>query len=109
MKVIGVDGDQSGESATIITSAMKLLTKSVYDCLADFYNGKFQGGKTLIFSAENLGVGLPMETSRFKSFSNADYDAIYAKLVNKSAAVDNNIDIAPDKIATKAVVVKNLN
>jgi len=108
MKVIGVDGDQSGESETVITSAMKLLTKSVYDCLADFYNGKFAGGQTLIFSADNQGVGLPMDTSRFKSFSKADYDAIYAKLTDKSVVVDNDIEIAPDEIPTKVIVVNNL-
>jgi len=107
-KVIGVDGDQSAESETVITSAMKLLTKSVYDCLAAFYNDEFPGGQTLIFSAENLGVGLPMETSRFSSFSQADYDAIYAKLMDKSLVVDDNIEIAPDEIPAKAVVVNYL-
>ena len=107
-KVIGVDGDQSAESETVITSAMKLLTKSVYDCLAAFYNDEFPGGQTLIFSAENLGVGLPMETSRFNSFSQADYDAIYAKLMDKSLVVDDNIEIAPDEIPAKAVVVNYL-
>ena len=106
--VIGVDGDQSGESPTVITSAMKLLTKSVYDCLTDFYNGTFPGGQELIFSAANLGVGLPMDTSKFKTFSQADYDAIYAKLMNGSVTVDNNTEIAPDQIPTKAVVVNNL-
>ena len=64
-KVIGVDGDQSAESETVITSAMKLLSKSVYDCLDAFYKDEFPGGQTLTFSADNLGVGLPMDTSRF--------------------------------------------
>ena len=106
--VIGVDGDQSGESPTVITSAMKLLTKSVYDCLTDYYGGTFPGGQELIFSAANLGVGLPMDTSKFNTFSQADYDAIYAKLMSGAVVVDNNTDIAPDQIPTKAVVVNNL-
>ena len=81
-KVIGVDVDQASESPTVITSATKGLRPSVYSCIADFYNGKFPGGQTLVFSAANEGVGLPMETSKFNTFSKADYDAIYATLAS---------------------------
>jgi len=107
-KVIGVDGDQSTESSTVITSAMKLLTKSVYDKLADFYNGTFPGGQEVLYSAANLGVGLPMDTSQFRTFNQAQYQAIYDKLADGTIIVDNNIDIAPDAIPTRAVVVNNL-
>jgi basic membrane protein A len=81
-KVVGVDVDQSGESATVITSAMKGLQPSVYASIADFYAGKFPGGQTQIFSAANKGVGLPMATSKFQTFSQADYDAIFKKLAD---------------------------
>jgi len=107
--VIGVDSDQSAESETVITSALKLLQKSVYDCLAAFYAGEFPGGETLIFAADNLGVGLPMDTSKFETFTEADYDAIYAKLVDGTIVVDSNIDIQPDELPTAAVVVNNLS
>ena len=107
--VIGVDVDQSGESATVISSATKGLTVSVYDCLVDYYAGKFPGGQILTFSASNYGVGLPMGTSKFKSFTQADYDAIYAKLQNGSVKVDNNIDVAPDKIPASKVAVSYFN
>ena len=107
-KVIGVDVDQSDESEAVITSAMKLLTKSVYDCLADYYAGNFQGGKNLIYSAENLGVGLPMETSRFTSFSQSDYEDIYERLSNGSVVVDNDLEANPETIPAKAVVVNFL-
>jgi basic membrane protein A len=93
-KVIGVDIDQSGESATVITSAMKGLRVSVYDCISDFYNGKFPGGKTQVFSAANKGVGLPMDTSKFQTFKQADYDAIYKKLADGS--VPRMTDLASD-------------
>ena len=79
-KVIGVDVDQSYESDTVITSAMKQLSVSVYDGVRDFYAGSFPGGKTSIFSAKNDGIGLPMETSKFTKFTQADYDAVYAQL-----------------------------
>jgi len=91
-KVIGVDVDQSGESPTVITSAMKGLQVSVYDCIADYYNGKFPGGHTLVFAADNRGVGLPMQSSKFQSFSVADYDAIFAKLASGSIPRMDNLD-----------------
>jgi len=81
-KVIGVDVDQSNESHTVITSAMKGLQVSVYDCIADYYNGRFPGGQTLVFAADNQGVGLPMSTSKFKSFKQSDYDNIFKKLAS---------------------------
>jgi len=81
-KVIGVDVDQSSESATVITSAMKLLQSSVYDSIAAFYANRFPGGQDIVYSAANDGVGLPMATSRFKTFSQADYNSIYKLLQN---------------------------
>lgn len=94
-KVIGVDVDQSYESDTVITSAMKQLSTSVYDGIKDYYGGKFPGGKTSIFSAANDGVGLPMSTSKFKTFSQADYETIFKKLADgkvtlTSPSADNN-------------------
>jgi len=89
-KVIGVDVDQSGESPTVITSAMKGLQVSVYDCIADYYAGKFPGGQTLVFSAENKGIGLPMTSSKFQNFKQADYNGIFDKLA--SGAVPRMMD-----------------
>ena len=79
-KVIGVDVDQSYESDTVVTSAMKQLSVSVYDGVRDFYAGSFPCSNTSIFSAKNDGIGLPMETSKFTKFTQADYDAVYAQL-----------------------------
>ena len=91
-KVIGVDVDQSGESPTVITSAMKGLQPSVYACVADFYAGNFPGGQTLVFSAANSGVGLPMTSSKFQTFSRADYDAIFKKLADGAVPRMENLD-----------------
>ena len=46
--VIGVDVDQSGESDTVITSAMKGLGASVYQTIAAYYAGEFPGGATTV-------------------------------------------------------------
>ena len=43
--VIGVDIDQSFESHTVITSAIKMIKNSVYNAVDSFYNGTFVGGK----------------------------------------------------------------
>lgn len=91
-KVIGVDVDQSSESDTVITSAMKQLSVSVYDGVKAFYDGSFPGGKTTVFTAENNGVGLPMESSKFETFTQADYDALFAKLSSGEIAIENGTE-----------------
>jgi len=107
--IIGVDVDQSNESASIITSAMKKLSVSVYDKIADFYNGSFPGGQHVVYSAANDGVGLPMASSKLGSFGQAEYDAIFAKLVNGSIVVDNRFDISVDELSVKIVSVSNFD
>jgi len=80
-KAIGVDVDQSIESPTVITSAMKGITSSVYDAITDFYSGR-PGGQTKVFEASNNGVGLPMATSKFTTFRQADYNTIFSALAS---------------------------
>lgn len=89
-KFIGVDVDQSPESETVITSAMKELSVSVYDGIEAFYAGNFPGGKTAVFSAANDGIGLPMETSKFTNFTQEDYDKVYASLKDGSITIQND-------------------
>lgn len=103
---IGVDVDQSSESTSVITSAMKNLTKSVYDSLTEFYAGKFPGGKTMVVDVKTEGVGLPMATSKFKTFTKADYDAIYAKLVKGEVKIKTDVDVtSADALTTATTVV----
>jgi basic membrane protein A len=101
-KVIGVDVDQSAESATVITSSMKNLSKSVYDALTAYYADKFPGGTTVSLDVAVKGVELPMKSSKFAKFTQAEYDAIYQKLVNKDVKVLNDADVAA--LAAKAGV-----
>ena len=83
--MIGVDVDQSVESETVITSAMKNLGDSIYGALEDYYNDSFQGGKTVTLDASQDGVKLPMETSKFKVFTQEKYDELYAQLKDGTA------------------------
>lgn len=90
-KVIGVDVDQYSESDTVITSAMKQLSNSVYDGITMFYDGKFPGGKTSIFSVKNNGVGAAMDHARFETFSKADYDTLYNDLKDGKYTIFNDV------------------
>ena len=81
--VVGIDVDQSFESPTVITSSMKLIRESVYNAVAAYYNSNFNGGKTFILDARVKGIGLPMNTSKFKVFKEYDYNIIYNSLVKK--------------------------
>lgn len=113
-KAIGVDVDQSAESATVITSAMKMLQKAVYDNLADFYAGTFKGGESQVLDAKVGGVGLPMETSKFDTFTAADYDAVFAKVVagdfqilkDTDAGVDGDPTAGDKPLATTYVKIE---
>jgi basic membrane protein A and related proteins len=91
-KVIGVDVDQSSESATVITSAMKELGNSVFSALDTYYKGTFPGGKSVHLGADVNGVGLPQDFSRFTTFKKADYDAIFAKLVANTITLKTDAD-----------------
>jgi basic membrane protein A len=88
--MIGVDIDQSADSDTVLTSALKELGVAVQEGLNDWKNGTFPGGETITMSAANDGVGLPMDTSRFDNFTTAQYDAIFAKLKNGDITVPSD-------------------
>jgi len=90
-KVIGVDSDQSDDSDTVITSAVKMLANSVYQILDLYLKDRFPGGTTTVLDVRNDGVGLPMETSRFQNFTRSDYDAIYALLVENKNGIASGI------------------
>ena len=86
--MIGVDVDQSGLSDRVLTSAMKALGESVQQVFDLYYQeDNFPGGETWYLGAENDGVALPMENSRFSVFTQADYDAIYALLADGTVSV----------------------
>ncbi|MCL1913804.1 MAG: BMP family ABC transporter substrate-binding protein [Eubacteriaceae bacterium] len=104
-KVIGVDVDQSGESPTVITSAMKGLQPSVYDCVKAFYDGAFPGGEHLVFAADNDGVGIAIETAKFETFTEADYNEIYAKLVDNSISIVGDVDASGGSVALEDIPV----
>ncbi|XMB66392.1 BMP family ABC transporter substrate-binding protein [Mycoplasmatota bacterium zrk1] len=81
-KVIGAGIDQSYLSSTVITSALKNLSTAVYQALADWEDGTFAGGTVQTKGVENNCVGLSMDSSDFKNFTQEEYELIYSKIVN---------------------------
>lgn len=93
-KVIGVDVDQSAESSTVITSAMKGLRESVMIALGKFYDGKFSdlAGVSTVLGAADDAVGLPTATWSMKNFTLKDYTELFEKMKKGEITVDNNTD-----------------
>jgi len=61
---IGVDKDQYadglyGAKSAVLTSMMKRVDNAAYDVCKMTMEGKFPGGKTLVFNVANKGVSLP--------------------------------------------------
>jgi basic membrane protein A and related proteins len=85
--MVGVDVDQSAQSPSVITSAMKALGVVVQQALQEYVDGTFEGGEILTLGAAEEAVALPLgESFRFENFTLAQYEAILAKIV--SGAVD---------------------
>ena len=94
-KIIGVDTDQSTLSDRVITSATKGLSASVQKVLGEYYANQWDS--KLAGQASNLGAaddatGLPIKTSRFSKFTEADYNAIYEKVKNGTVVPDADVD-----------------
>ncbi|NCC75288.1 MAG: BMP family ABC transporter substrate-binding protein [Clostridia bacterium] len=101
-KVIGVDVDQSAESPTIITSAMKGLTESVKLALGSLYANKGtwdaeHSGKTAVLGAAENCVGLPTAANswRLTKFTVDEYNTLFGNMQSGSLAVSNVIDTQP--------------
>ncbi len=90
-KAIGVDVDQSFESETVITSAMKGVGNAAYSALTDYYAGSFKGGVSEHLDIQVDMVGLPFANSKFSSFSEADYKAICDKLINDTDGLRSSL------------------
>ena len=106
--VIGVDVDQSSESETVITSATKGLREAVYKTLTELYTDAFPGKQNVILAADQDGVLLPMENSRFETFTQEDYDAIFAKVAAKEIAINSDIEANVEELGTAKVAVTEI-
>ena len=67
---------------------------AIVKALGEYYEGKFPGGQAVVMDAKLDGVGLPMATSRFTTFTQADYDAVFKKLVDGEVKLQKDSDVA---------------
>jgi basic membrane protein A len=70
---------------------MKNLKGSVYDATKAVFEGEFPGGEILNLGVEVEGVQISADFSRFETFTEADYDALYADLVADKDGLASNI------------------
>jgi len=97
--VIGVDSDQSHISERFLTSAYKELPNTTAGYLQKLYDngGTWSAdlaGQQIVLGASTKSVGIPTtETSwKFSTFTVAEYDALYAKILDGSIAIDGSFD-----------------
>lgn len=89
--IIGVDVDQSGQSDTVVTSAMKDLAGSTMNVIGAFYEDKWAdfGGKITVFGAETDAVGIPTDTWSLENWKVEDYNALYEKVKSGEIEISN--------------------
>ena len=104
-KVVGVDVDQSFQSETVITSAMKGLADATVWALTKHYENKWAdiGGKATSLGAKENAVGLPTATWSLEKWSVADYEALLAKIVSGDVKVVSDLVTAPESTANVTV------
>ena len=75
--VVGVDVDQSFESDTVVTSALKGLSNATKWAITKCYDGSFAdiGGIATSLGANDDAVGLPTATWSFESYTVEQYEA----------------------------------
>ena len=93
--VIGVDVDQSFDSPTVITSAMKGIGEAAQQALKaaeteDSWNAFIgDGSASITLGAAEGAVGLPTATWSLEGWTVADYEAMLADIVAGTVVVDN--------------------
>lgn len=93
---IGVDTDMAENSETCLTSAMKMVAPAVEDALTKAYEGGWAGGTATIYDVTHNACGLPMETSRFKNFTQAQYDALVDAMKQDKDGICTNMIVDVD-------------
>ena len=104
-KVVGVDVDQSFESNTVITSAMKGLADATQWAIAKHYDGKWSeiGGKATALGAKDNAVGLPTATWSLKNWTVEDYNQLFAEIVAGKVVIDSALVLHPENTANVTV------
>ena len=88
-KTIGVDVDQSGDSDTVITSAMKELANSVQQMAAKNEAGEWANLEgCVVLGAADGYTGIPTENWQFEKFTVDEYQAMFDSVASGSLKID---------------------
>ena len=89
--VVGVDVDQSFDSDTVVTSALKGLSNATEWAIAKCYDGSFAeiGGIATNLGANDDAVGLPTETWSFETYTVDQYEAAMEAMKAGELVVDD--------------------
>lgn len=91
--IVGVDVDQylDGEyedgKSVILTSAMKKIDTAAYDMILMEVNEEFPGGETIVFTAANGGVGLPVENPNLSDATTAKATEVFDMVISGDLVV----------------------
>lgn len=102
--IIGVDKDQYSEGvfkakdkdgkdvekSVVLTSAIKRIDIAVTNILNSIKDGKFEGGKTTVFSIKDDGVGLPAENPNMSDEMKEKIKAATEELKSGKATVSSD-------------------
>ena len=107
--VIGVDVDQSFESPTVITSAMKGLADATSWAIAKHYDNAWDtiGGTGTSLGAADNAVGLPTATWSLENWSVDEYNALFADIA--AGNVEISSELVSEPTSTDNVIVKIIN
>ena len=91
--VVGVDVDQSSESETVVTSAMKGLSAATQWAIAKVFDDTFAeiGGIATSLGAADDAVGLPTDTWSLEKFTVDEYNKLYESIKSGELTVDDAV------------------
>ena len=104
-QVVGVDVDQSYQSPTVVTSAMKGLADATAWAIAKHYDGQWAdiGGTATSLGAADNAVGLPTATWSLTGWTVAEYEALLADIVAGNVTIASDTVEFPESTANVTV------
>ena len=103
--VVGVDVDQSGDSPTVITSAVKGLSDAAYWALDKYYAGAWDeiGGVVTSLGAAENAVGLPTASWSMTNWAVTDYEALFNQIAAGEVVVPVEQTATPESTANLTI------
>ena len=90
--VIGVDVDQSYQSDTVITSALKGVGEAASWAVGKAYDGSWAdiGGVATALGAKDDAVGLPVDTWSLTGWTVEEYQTLFQSIVDGTLTIDSD-------------------